>query len=469
MTAPRRAPRLFWFASLAAFAFLISCGRVDNPRVAAESTKFADTLNPSSATDTALDKQSTSQFVYIDSSLSMNGFVGSNPSSRTTFDEIIDAMPDVLPGCTVYRYGQTGHLDNPDISQVTTAAEFDGKLHDPNTYNLGFNPDDVLFRDLASQKKPSLSVILTDGVESDQNGAINTVVVDSIRAWLKAGNVFGILVFKSKFSGQFYSELQRKMIGKITAEARPFYAFVMATSRREFSDFVEKLKRRHGSVQSIVFSDDALKSTVALPVDAEANYANERPPTKPYYWQMMTTRNLPTDRAQGSQNENAQAMNTNKATPADPPLGYQYDFEIAKSYPIGSLGFRLTVKEHLWDQSQVTFQREAVKNSNEITPTDVRQTKNTETTRQSFTVRPGDIIRSESEGDYQFYEVDCSIYIKEVAGEVSSISTRDDSTADNANKTYRFQELVLAIMDVHLKERIIPRAMPRLYVTASRT
>jgi hypothetical protein len=455
-------------ASLAALTTLFSCGGTGNPRVADESTKFADTLNTSSAVNPATDQPSASQVVYIDSSLSMNGFVGANSSSRTKFDEVIDVMPDVLPGCTVYRYGQTGQLNEPDISQITTRAEFDGRLHDPNTYHMGFNPDDVLFRDLASQKKPSFSVILTDGVESDQNGAINTVVVNSIRAWLKSGNVLGILVFRSKFSGDFYSELRRKMIGKITAEARPFYAFVMATSRREFTDFVEKLKRRYGSLQSIVFSDDALKSTIALPVNAKANYENESPPAKPYYWQMMTVKDLPNDGRTITQNENTQPANSNKATPADLPLGYEYDFEITRSYPIKALGFNLSVKEHLWDRSQSTFQREPVKSPNEITPTGVQQTKNGESTRQTFTVPPEDIIKSSSDGDFQFYEVDCSIYIKEVADEVSSISTRDDSTADNANKTYRFQELVLAIMDVHLKDRISPKALPRLYVTASR-
>lgn len=453
MSAYSPVPRLFRFASLILLALFVSCGRVDNPRVASESIKLADALNPLSE-NTAPYKKSTLQTIYIDSSWSMSGFVGSNSSARTSFDELIDAMPDVLTGCAVYRYGQTGNVNQADFSQITTVAEFDGRLHDPNTYHMGFNPDDALIRHLVSQKNPAFSVILSDGVESDQNGQINTVVVDSIRAWLKSGNLFGILVFRSRFSGQFYSERQRRMIGNITVESRPFYAFVLATDRREFDDFVDKLRRRFGRLQSIVFSDDAIKSTVVLPVDGKYHYASEAPPNKPYYWQMITIGDLASEQAQKPESETT--------------VGYQYDFEINKSYPIKILGFRVNVKEHEWEQSEVAFKQEAV-SPYEITTKDLRQTKKAESTVETFTLSADEVIRAKADGDYQFYAVDCSIYVKEVADDVSSISTRDDSATDNAGKTYRFQELVLAILDVHLKERIVPRALPRLYVTASRS
>ena len=467
MSAYSPVPRLLRFASLILLALFVSCVRVDNPRVASESIKLADALNPLSENTTA-DKKSTLQTIYIDSSWSMSGFVGSNSSARTTFDELIDAMPDVLPGCAVYRYGQTGNVNQADVSQITTVAEFDSRLHDPNTYHLGFNPDDALIRHLVSQKKPAFSVILTDGVESDQNGQINTVVVDSIRAWLKSGNLFGILVFKSKFSGQFYSERQRKMIGNVTVDSRPFYAFVMATDRREFDDFVDKLRRRFGRLQSIIFSDDAIKSTIVLPVEGKYHYASEAPPNKPYYWQMITVEDLASEQGQKSESENTGSTNAGVTTPTETTVGYQYSFEINKSYPIKILGFRVNVKEHKWEQSEVAFKHEAVSSPSEKTTKDLRQTKKAEATVETFTLPVNDVVRATADGDYHFYAVDCSIYVKEVADDVSSISTRDDSSADNAGKTYRFQELVLAILDVHLKEQIGPRALPRLYVTASR-
>lgn len=450
---------------------LLSCTNIDKPRIAAESTKFADSLNPPADKNESTDKPSNLQRVFIDSSLSMSGFVGQNASSRTTFDELIDSMPDVLPGCSVYRYGQAGNADQgtADPAQVISAAEFDGRLHDSSTYHLGFNPDDVLIRYLISQKRPELSVILTDGVESDRNGQINTVVVDSLKTWIKAGNLFGILVFKSRFSGQFYSERQRKMIGNIAAENRPFYAFVMATSRREFDDFVEKLKRRFGGLEVILFSDDAIKSTVELPVDSNSNYANEAPPNKPYYWQMVTASNLRPEETPKAQNGDATPAKVNSPTPETAiALGYRYRFEISKSYPVKTLGFRLTVGEHGWDQTQKTFQREASTAAKNVTITDVKQAREGDATIEIFTVTTGAIFRLEADGDYQFYAVEASVYVKDVADDVASLSTRDDSTAENANKTFRFQELVLAILDVHLKERILPRSLPRLYLTASR-
>jgi hypothetical protein len=50
--------------------------------------------------------------VYIDSSLSMAGFV--NPGGRSRFDEVLDSLGDYMPGCLLFRYGQAGETPPPD-------------------------------------------------------------------------------------------------------------------------------------------------------------------------------------------------------------------------------------------------------------------------------------------------------------------------------------------------------------------
>jgi hypothetical protein len=425
------------------------CGGTGRPKIAAQSIELADKLtSPPPAPGN--DVPSKNQRVYIDASWSMGGFIGKTSSSgRTAFDEFIDAMPDVLPGCEVYKYGQAGKWGQSveDLRQITTKAEFDAKLHEPATYQLTFNPDDALFKQLVSQKEPELSIILTDGVESDDKGQVNTVVVDAIRSWMNEGNIFAILMMKSRFSGKFYSESQRRMIGNVTAEERPFFAFILAPSRREFDDLAEKVKRRFAQVKVMLFSDDAVSCRVELPSGIRGDYANESPPNKPYYWQMLTAGDLQTD--------------------SEDTLLYKYVFDIKDTYPVKTFGLRLNTTQYRWDGVQKVFGQEPSPVSTSIDVADSAGNDGQGSRTQTYVLSTSPLVRARGQEDYQFFSIETSAYVKEVADDISGLSTRDDSTPANAGKTYRFQELVLALLDVHLKNRILPRASPRLYLTVT--
>ena len=175
---------------------------------------------------------SVEQKVFIDHSESIKGFVSlPTANDKNTFIRFIESMPDVLPGCKVYKYGQPSGLRGKSItiSEIISAVEFDNQLRNPDSYRLEYNPDDVLFGGVFTyDQKPSFSVLVTDGVESDSQGKVNTKVVDAMCAWLNQGKLFAILKLTSNFSGRFYSERLRRMIGKVDAASRPFYAFVFS-------------------------------------------------------------------------------------------------------------------------------------------------------------------------------------------------------------------------------------------------
>ena len=391
----------------------------------------------------AQDISSEEQRVYVDASLSMNGYVGDG-KERTTFDEFIDAMPDVLPGCKVFRYGHQGDKAPERLSDVIAEVEFDAQLHKRSFYQLKFNPDDVLFTDIAREPKPVLSVLLTDGVESDAQGQINTAVVEAIKTWMSQGKVFAILGLNSRFSGRLYSERQRRMLEPITVEARPFYAFVFSPGRREFDDLRGKLTRRFADVRTILFSDDAISCRPELPAGHEASYASESPPDKPYFWQMITLRNL----KEG----------------AEEPLLFRFHYDVKETYPVRSLGLRVTPSLYRWDGEQ--FQQAGAPPNTRfevVEPPDGRAGMGNMTL--TYSLKPA--FSGEGQTDYSFYVIDQAAYIKEVSEELAAASTRDDSTPANAGKTYRFQELITTLMDVHFKERLAPRASPRLYLTAA--
>lgn len=426
----------------------LGCGSVNNSTVANRSTELADGLTPPIQSSPAAIPSQT-QNIYIDTSVSIGGFIGKTSSgNRTNFDEFIDAMPDVLPGCQVYEYGLSTAPNQPvkNVDEILTKAEFNAHLHEPSTYRRKFNPDDLLIQKIVSQTGPELSVILTDGVESDDRGQINTVLVNSIKSWLMQGKIFSILPLKSRFSGQYYSERQRKILGNATVEERPFYAFVFATSRSEYDDLFEKLRRRFASLTAFLFADDAIVSRIEMP-DHELSgiYDYRTPPDKPYFWQMISTATL------GKQVEDISR--------------YKYLYEIKPSYPVKNLGFRLQSTLYRWDSSRGTFDRESGGPPVSVNLNESAASSTTEPNVQSFTSSSEGLLRPVDLGDYQFYSFQPSVYIKEVAEKVTELSTRDDSTIESANKTYRFQELVLAILDTHLRERLEARSSSRLYLT----
>src|SRR5688572_245116 len=103
---------VFFVALLAVLTILLSvaCSRNAKSTVAKVSIELADRLNPEVATPPK-EVSSTKQRVYVDSSLSMQGFVGKATLGRTKFDEFLDAMPDAMPGCEVFRYGQASRQE----------------------------------------------------------------------------------------------------------------------------------------------------------------------------------------------------------------------------------------------------------------------------------------------------------------------------------------------------------------------
>jgi hypothetical protein len=372
----------------------------------------------------------------------MNGYVGDG-KERTAFDEFVDSMPDVLPGCKIFKYGETKGQTTQKLADVIKQVEFDSQLHRRGFYNLGFNPDDVLFGGIAQEQQPVLSVVITDGVESDPQGQINTAVVDGIKSWMSQGKVFAILGLRSKFAGRLYSERERRMLDQAPVEARPFYAFVFSPSRREFDDLLERIRRRFGDVFTLLFTDDAVKASAELPTDSEASYAVESPPGKPYYWQMVTRRNMREGSGAG--------------------LIYKFIYEINPTYPLRELGLRVEPIFHQWNGKEFEEGKPGQPEGVSFEVADESQDSGGRV--KTFLLKP--TFAGEGQSDYSFYQINQQPYVKEIRDDVSSLSTRDDSTPANGGKTYRFQELVAALLDVHFKERIAPRVAPRLYLTVA--
>lgn len=416
----------------------------EKSRVGEVSLAKSDQLSASSSTYAdPQEAESVEQRVYIDHSLSMAGFVGHQNSE---FNQFIDIMPDVLPGCRAFVYGQN-RVEGP-AAPVVRQAEFDRHLHDAAEYRLGFNPDDVLISMLASEDRPVFSVIITDGVESDSEGTINTTVVDGIRKWLTGGRTFAVLRMKSPFSGEFYSERARRMIGRVSVTSRPFYAFIFSPGLTEFNDFSTKVRRRTKDVDAIVFSPDSIKSTVRMPDTYEGYYDAKAPPDKPFYWQMLIRKstNAPTE-----------------------DFSCSFDYAIRHDYPVRKLRLQLDATLFRWDHTAKDFQKEGVRIDTSHTAGLLAESSDERDGMliETFSLRPKMLVAVDFSSPYEFYVISQSIKVVDIDEGIVKDSTRDDSDRENASKTYRFQELITTLVEVHTKDVLGPRTCPRFYLTVA--
>ncbi len=377
--------------------------------------------------------------VYIDSSLSMKGFV--NAENHTTFDELLDEIGNALPGCRLYKYGQASNTAPPNVSELYTQIGFGREIHTPAFYSLAYNPDDRLIDSLTKDARPVLSVLVTDGVYSEPEGSTSPPVVDAIVRWMQSGRVFGIFAFTSSFNGPFYSERHRAMLPSFSIPARPFYAFVFSPTERAFTDLEEKLRPRFQNIRSILFSKNVASITVTVPTGTRALYSFKSPPSSPFYWRMY-------DADLFSQ--------TNSAL-----INYNINYSISSAYPANQFKTDLNIDYYRWEQNKFRkidtgppagfkYDRPAgaaIENS----------------AASGFAVT----LPRDTSSDYGFYDFKISASIGSLRPDLLNLSTRDDGVRENAGKTYRFFEFISAVTDVHFKTQLAAKVSPAVFVTVA--
>jgi hypothetical protein len=372
------------------------------------------------------------QRVYLDVSLSMKGFAQAPRSS--TFHELLDAIGDAMPNCQLYRFGQKGNVAPENIGELFERTSFGLDLHRPEFYNLSFNPDDRLIAHLTGEERPVLSVLITDGVYSEQRGSTAPPVIQAIQKWMEGGKVFGIFSFDSPFSGPFYSERTRKFLPPLNVPARPFHAFVFSPTEKAFRELQRQLQQRFPSARVILFSDGAASCAVSLPEKVRGLYSTAKPPNVPYQWQMFDEKLL----AQGN--------------PA--VLRYGVKYESSQEYPAADFKPEVSADYYRWERGEF---KSAGGTPNGF-KADVEPAGPGE--HQLIINFPRD-----SGTDYGFYHLKANAEIGGLRPEILERSTRDDSQPEHANRTFRFYEFVDSLARGHFRARVAPRLASSFFVT----
>lgn len=390
--------------------------------------------------------------VYIDSSKSMAGFVDSN--NHTKFDELLDAIGDDLPGCLLFKYGQLGETPPQEPSQLMKPARFGSELHDFGFYNLTYNPDDRLVEMLASEERPVRSVLITDGVYSQEEGSTSPPVVNAIQKWMQLGRTLGVFILRSRFNGPFYSELRRGFLPHVTVEDRPFYLFVFSPTIQGIKELQEKLQRRFPEMRALVFSNDAIGTEIDWEDRPQEISLSAKPPSKGYYWQMFNRKLF--------------------AQRSLPTLTYTLRLAISQDYPATELEAEPVIEYYRWERTGFRKMDEGAPQgfNARIEPESQARQTGGQTSNKDEPNKPAGIklilnLAPDRSSDYGFYHFKVNFSVKDLQADILELSTRDDSRPINANKTYRFYEFMSSLSSIHFKAQLSAKVSRSLFVTVT--
>ena len=428
--------------AIAVFAGISACCR-EKKCVADSSRVLSAEINAktNSPTANATNGDSDDERVYLDATLSMKGFV--NPKQHSAFDDFLEQIGDVLPGCRLYKYGQRGTTPPRNSSELISPATFGSELHQSNFYDLSYNPDDRLISDLAAEQQPVFSILISDGVYSEPNGSTTPPMVDAIRAWIATGRVFGVFVLKSAFNGPFYSERLRTWLPTVSVTSRPFYAFVFSPNPRRFEDIREKLQRRFPTMQTFLFSDESVSCFVDTNLRIPSLYDFTKPPSTPYAWSMYDSNVF---RGQGAVD-----------------IDYRLIWTLAPEYAVSDFKTDTSASFYRW-QNKTFVESQTQPPGFSVSPYVALPDSNSERPKQPA---PDFVIHypKDTTTTYSFYAIAVRATPRSIRPEIQELSTRDDGIRENANKTYRFFEFMTAVSDVHFKTRLAAKASPQMFVT----
>lgn len=437
--------RYFLIGVLVILCPLLASCKDQRTLVSESSLDFSDKLYAKISAPGTGQVQSKKKCVYVDFTESMQGFI--NPGSTSAFSTFLKTMPGTLPGCLVYKYGlKTRGQSVETINDLIEETEFDQSLDDPTLYTWDNNPDYRLFQEIVNGKPDDFSVVITDGVQSGPKDEVNTLAAEAIRKWINSGKIFAILINRTQFDGRFFSMCKKPSPGfldeKVQTDQRPFFAFVFSPNQAELSNFINGLKQKFPNMLDLVFSDEAIQGAIELPTGIQASYDYVSPTginKRPYYWQMIQSSGL--------------------ASESEPDPVVKFHYLISSNYPVKSFHIRFARKYSGW-------------NSDSFSPTETIFPEMIERDLKAnleCSIPLKSLINQQQAEPFGFVQVEQTPFAIELRNDLlMTLSTNDDSNLEEKDKTYRFADLVNAIVNSHMSDRVFPARSSRLYLTVEK-
>lgn len=378
--------------------------------------------------------------VYIDASQSMRGFAAAADNS---FVAVVEALGYAMPGCRLYKYGVSGARGGAAAEQLAFTREirFSQELRSPAFYDLDFNEDDVLIKQLAQEDPPARSVLLTDGVYSARNTELQSEVVKAIEQWLAKGRFFGILIFRSAFDGRLYSENNRAWTEPVRVSGRPFYAFVFSPTEKGFRELKEQLGGEVKIEGTLTFPREAVSCAVAPETTAELEN-KDIPPASPFFLHMHGAGIF-------GGNDKAELRFDLRCVPSpDYPAAAFKPEPALDSYTWRQDSFRKNDAPPLFDYEYA--EQAAAAATPDATPGAAGAA--TPTPTPAARRRPNLKLTLNRDGgaSYSLYHLKFDLSGRVLKPTIRDLSTQDDGLIGDAGKTYRFYEFISSLTTMHL-------------------
>lgn len=192
---------------------------------------------------------------YVDSSMSMQGYLVEGSHYDYTINQIASRLPnnDGNRRIDYFKFGSVQNSATKNFVSPIVIAPGDSihkiLVKTSRFYNQLHTPLSQLIRYLSDRarnperKDPFLYLVLTDGVQSEAGGYETAPVTESLRDWIGGGFVSELAGLQTQFSGTIYSELLPKNGNKhripYADKNRPFYILAFADSNRTLTVFNE--------------------------------------------------------------------------------------------------------------------------------------------------------------------------------------------------------------------------------------
>jgi len=208
---------------------------------------------PSNLKSESIPLTSITPIVYLDSTLSMQGFVNNRDSyyiqTIQLLDEVIFSLSNNQP-----QYYSLGVTPQPILEKTATE-----KATNPNFYLA--QEEDALLESALNNHSPNsqeIIIVVTDLLRANLD---NSAVITSFKPYLDQGMSIGLIGVRSQFDGKIYDNL---LINKGTGTAldfrtdnqenlRPFYILLIGDYQVIVEYFNELNKRNHQLVDSQYF------------------------------------------------------------------------------------------------------------------------------------------------------------------------------------------------------------------------
>jgi hypothetical protein len=171
--------------------------------------------------------------IYIDSSMSMRGFVAS-PEAK--YFEILDRLLDDASSAGFHLTIDGFSEDIRELGKVKSSV-----LLDPYFYSGGETSFPKLFEHVAKERgRGTISIIVSDLVQSGNTGDQRALLA-ALQDILRTQPEIQLLAFRSAFVGPYFVEgrkvarrrLELSLDGTSRERSRPFYVLIIADSRED--------------------------------------------------------------------------------------------------------------------------------------------------------------------------------------------------------------------------------------------